>query len=141
MQTERLSNKYTAEKAAFHTALAEFESKRYSIEELKKIPSVINGFTFFASEKWQIASDKPGSGNTANIGSIKYIDDILAGNGVFAKAGEEMFDDYWANFGKIQIETKAGTRKAMTSFDEYIEYRSLSAKIKNPKVSSRGGKK
>jgi len=35
-----------------------------------------------------------GSGNTANIGSIKRLSDILAENGVFAKAGEDVFDDY-----------------------------------------------
>ena len=110
---------------------AEFETKRYSIDDLAIIPSVINHFTFFAIEKWRIASDKGGSGNTANIGSIKNIADIISGNGVFAKAGEEIFDDYWANFGKIQIETKDGKRKAMTSFDEYIAYRGLSTNIKN----------
>lgn len=110
---------------------AEFETRRYSIDDLENIPSVINHFTFFAIEKWKIASDKGGSGNTANIGSIKNIADIISGNGVFAKAGEEIFDDYWANFGKIQIETKDGKRKAMTSFDEYISYRGLSTNIKN----------
>ncbi|MDR3313355.1 MAG: EcoRV family type II restriction endonuclease [Oscillospiraceae bacterium] len=110
---------------------AEFETHKYSVEELPEIPSVINGFTFFATEKWKIASDKGGSGNTANIGSIKRVSDIMTGNGVFAKAGEEIFDDYWANFGKIQIETKDGKRKSMTSFDEYIAYRGLSTDIKN----------
>jgi len=109
----------------------EFETHLYSIDKLNEIPSVIRNFTFFAAEKWKIASDKGGSGNTANIGSIKNIEDILSGNGVFAKAGEEIFDDYWANFGKIQIETADGKRKPMNSFDEYISYRGLSAEIKN----------
>lgn len=40
----------------------------YSLDELENIPAVIHDFTFFAAEKWRIASDKPGSGNTANIG-------------------------------------------------------------------------
>jgi len=110
---------------------SEFESKTYRITELEQIPSVINNFIFFATEKWKIASDKGGSGNTANIGSIKNIADILNGNGTFAKAGEEIFDDYWANFGRIQVETKNGKRKPMTSFNEYIAYRGLSADIKN----------
>jgi hypothetical protein len=114
---------------------AELETRKYSIDELPKIPSVIKHFIFFATEKWKIASDKGGSGNTANIGSIKNIADILSGNGVFANAGEEIFDDYWANYGKIQIETKDGKRKAMTSFDEYIAYRGLSMDIKNNKAS------
>jgi len=111
----------------------EFETQKFSLEEISEIPSVINNFTFFAIEKWKIASDKGGSGNTANIGSIKNVNDIILGNGVFAKAGEEIFDDYWSNFGRIQIEKKDGMRKPLTSFDEYIVYRGLSADIKNPK--------
>jgi hypothetical protein len=110
---------------------SDYETKCFSVDDLSAIPSVINHFTFFVVEKWKIASDKRGSGNTANIGSIKNVSDILSGNGVFAKAGEGIFDDYWVNFNKIQIETKDGKRKAMTSFDEYIAYRGLSSDIKN----------
>jgi hypothetical protein len=112
---------------------SEFECHKYSIQELDEIPSVINQFIFFAQEKWKIASDKSGSGNTANIGSIKMIGDLVAGNGVFAKAGEEIFDDYWSNYGKIQIEKPDGSRKPMTSFEEYIKYRGLSPSINNKK--------
>ena len=72
--------------------------------EIESIPAVIGDFTFFAAEKWRIASGKSGSGNTANMGSIQFIDDIINGNGVFAKAGEELFNDYWANFGRIKIQ-------------------------------------
>ena len=53
------------------------ETHTYSIDELNEIPSVIHDFLFFAEEKWKIASDKGGSGNTANIGSIHNIQDIL----------------------------------------------------------------
>lgn len=105
------------------------------MEQLTDIPAVIGNFTFFAQEKWKIASDKGGSGNTANIGSIQKIEDILNGNGVFAKAGEEIFDDYWANFGKMQIVGANKKRKALSSFDEYIKYRGLSTEINNPKAS------
>ena len=100
-----------------------------------------DNFTFFAQEKWKIASDKGGSGNTANIGSIQKIEDILSGNGVFAKAGEEIFDDYWANFGKMQIVGANKKRKALSSFDEYIKYRGLSTEINNPKASRKKVKK
>jgi hypothetical protein len=109
----------------------DFETVKYSLDELNNIPSAINNFMFFAAEKWRIASDKSGSGNTANIGSIKNIADIFAGNGVFSKASEEIFDDYWVNFGKIQIVSKNGKRKAMTSFEEYVTYRGISAESVN----------
>jgi len=44
-------------------------------------------------EKWRLASDKQGSGNTANIGSITFIRDILAGNSVLARLEEEWFNE------------------------------------------------
>lgn len=112
------------------------ELRIYSIDEIERIPAVIKNFLFFAEEKWKIASDKGGSGNTANIGSIQKIDDILSGNGVFAKAGEELFDDYWANFGKMEVLVK-GKRKKLSSFDEYLKYRGLPAELNNPKASKR----
>lgn len=108
----------------------------YSIDEIENIPAVIKDFLFFAEEKWKIASDKGGSGNTANIGSIQKIDDILSGNGVFAKAGEELFDDYWANFGKMEVVVN-GKRKKLSSFDEYLKYRSLPDELNNPKAPKR----
>ena len=99
------------------------ETKIYKLQELDEIPSVIHNFTFFACEKWTIASDKSGSGNTANIGSIQKISDILSGNGVFKNLGEEWFDDYWTNYGKITIKDKNGNPKKITSLPEFLKYR------------------
>lgn len=113
------------------------ELRKYTIDEVSAIPSVIKNFIFFAEEKWKIASDKGGSGNTANIGSIQYIDDIINGNGVFSNAGEELFDDYWANFGKIEILDSKSKRKKLSSFDEYLKYRGLPSSLNNPKRSKR----
>ncbi len=112
------------------------ETHIYNLDEVDTIPAAIRNFTFFAEEKWKIASDKGGSGNTANIGSIQKIDDILHGNGVFAKAGEDLFDDYWANFGKIEILT-GGKRKKLSSFEEYLEYRGLPKELNNSKAPKR----
>lgn len=112
--------------------------KVYEVRDIENIPSVIKKFLFFAEEKWKIASDKPGSGNTANIGSIQKIDDLLNGNGVFAKAGEDLFDDYWVNFGKLEIPVGGGHKK-LSSFDEYLSYRHLPPDLNNPKPrKSRG---
>ena len=107
------------------------ETKIYSINEINNIQAVIKDFIFFAEEKWKIASDKSGSGNTANIGSINYISDILNGNGVFAKAGEKFFDDYWINFGKISVHDKNGKLKKLSSFAEYLKYRGLPDSLNN----------
>lgn len=111
----------------------EGETHMYAMADLEKIPVVIKNLLFFAEEKWKIASDKGSSGNTANIGSIQKIDDILAGNGVFAKAGEELFDDYWINFGKMEILVD-DRREKLSSFETYLRYRGLPMTLYNPKA-------
>lgn len=115
------------------------ETKTYSVNEVMDIPAVIRDFTFFAEEKWRIASDKSGSGNTANIGSIQKIDDIVLGNGVFAKAGEELFDDYWINFGKMEVPDITGKHRKLSSFADYLRYRGLPDSLNNPKAAKRRG--
>jgi len=90
----------------------------YKKDDLLKIPSVVCDFEIFVSEKWKIASDKSGSGNTANIGSITYIEDILNGNGVFSKLGENWFDEYWINYNKITFNDKK-----ITDVQNYLKYR------------------
>ncbi len=99
------------------------ETTSRPVEELHSITSVISNIQFFVVEKWKIASDKAGSGNTANIGSIKKIDAIIAGGGIFSNLGEEWFDDYWMNVGKITTMTAAGTTKKITTLDEFVCYR------------------
>jgi hypothetical protein len=99
------------------------ETGVHRIDELKSITSVVSNFEFFAAEKWRIASDKGGSGNTANIGSIKNIADILHGRGMFSKLGEEWFDDYWMNYGKIVIPDGKGGTRSITNLTDFVEYR------------------
>lgn len=93
------------------------------MEELDSIASVIKDFEFFAVEKWKIASDKRGSGNTANIGSISHIEDIKSGSGLFSELGESWFDDYWMNYGKITIANDAGKTSKITSLMDFVSYR------------------
>lgn len=93
------------------------------LQKLDSITSVISNIQFFVAEKWRIAGDKRGSGNTANIGSIRRIEDIIAGNGMFANLGEEWFDDYWMNYGKITMKTESGETKRITALKDFIEYR------------------
>jgi hypothetical protein len=99
------------------------ETKPYPIDELHSITSVISNIQFFIAEKWRIASDKGGSGNTANIGSIQRIECILSGSGMFSRLGEDWFDDYWMNFGLITAKSKDGTMKKITSLEDFVSYR------------------
>ncbi len=111
------------------------ETRMYRLDELKSITSVIRDFEFFVHEKWEIASDYQGSSNTANIGSITKINDILAGNGVFKNLGERWFDEYWINYGKVQITRPDGKVKKITTLKDYLAYRGKNPKLANPKVN------
>lgn len=99
------------------------ETKVYPLEALQSITSVIGNFQFFVAEKWKIASDKGGSGNTANIGSINNIQDIINGNGMFSRLGETWFDDYWINYRKIQIRQPDGSYKLIGNLHDFVAYR------------------
>lgn len=110
------------------------------VENLKSIASVIKNFDFFVSEKWELASDKQGSGNTANIGSITYIPDIKKGNGMFVKLGENWFDEYWMNY-KVTKMLKDGKSKPITSLKDFLVFKGGDTKLINRKVTKRKGKK
>ncbi len=69
-----------------------------------------------------MASDKQGSGNTANIGSITCIDDILVGNGVFARLGEKWFDEYWMNHG-VATTIKDGKAIPIRSIEDFLDFK------------------
>ncbi|MBN2029797.1 EcoRV family type II restriction endonuclease [bacterium] len=92
------------------------------VDNLHSITSVVKNFRFFVCEKWRLASDRQGSGNTANIGSITWIEDILAGNGVFAKLGEEWFDEYWMNYG-VTTMMKKGKTTIIRSIEDFIDFK------------------
>ena len=110
------------------------ETHTYRLEELHSIASVIKDFQFFVAEKWKIASDKSGSGNTANIGSINKISDILSGRGMFSCLGEKWFDDYWMNYGKITIADDNGRTKKITNLKDFVTYRGGDTRLIVPKA-------
>ena len=111
------------------------ETRSYKIWQLRSIASVVRNFQFFVSEKWKIASDKSGSGNTANIGSINNIDDILRNNGMFSRLGEPWFDDYWMNYNKITVpDGEKGTKKII-SLKDFVEYRKGDISLIVPKYN------
>ncbi len=100
------------------------ERKIYKLDDLQNITSVVRDFSFFVQEKYRIALDRPGSGNTKNIGSINKIDELVNGKGPFAKLGEDVFDDYWMYYLTKDmargIDLKAAPYK---NLKEYIEYK------------------
>lgn len=106
------------------------ERKVYDVTELADIPSVANDFTFFLQEKYRIASDGPGSGNTKNIGSTKYLDRLANGTGVFAELGVEVFDDYWMNYRTNTMAREQGFEKPpYTNLKSYAVYKRYGSRI------------
>lgn len=76
---------------------------RYNLDQIAEIPLPFDNVEVFVQEKWRISSDRAGSGNTANIGSINAtIDDFRKGNGPFAS--EEEFLEYWRAYGRTKTE-------------------------------------
>ena len=100
------------------------ERKIYTLNDLHKIPSVIHNFKFFAQPKYKIATARPGSGNTKNIGSIVKIKDLVGGKGPFANLGEEIFDDYWMYYLTNDMAKTLEVERPYTNLKEYHEYKS-----------------
>lgn len=75
----------------------------YSFDTLDQIPTPFDDVEVFVQEKWRIAGARAGSGNTANIGSIKgTVADFIAGNGIFDSESE--FLEYWRGYKRTAKE-------------------------------------
>lgn len=92
-----------------------------TIDQLDQIPSVASQFEFFLHEKYRIASDRTGSGNTRNIGSTVFLDRLMAGRGVCADLGVEIFDDYWMNYRSRAMAKAEGF--AAPPYSNLLEYK------------------
>lgn len=114
-----------------YTRIADIDERQvYSVDSLSQIPSVARDFQFFLHEKYRIASDVPGSGNTKNIGSTKYLERLMNGAGVFANLGVEIFDDYWMHYRtKEMARTEGFTQPPYTNLITYRAYKSQGARI------------
>src|SRR6266849_5872892 len=99
------------------------ERMQFTLEDLPKIPSVIKDFRFFAQPKYRIASPRPGSGNTKNIGSVLTIDKLVNGTGPFASLGEEVYDDYWMFYLTRDMAQALSVTRPYTNLKKYLEYK------------------
>ena len=99
------------------------ERKIYELNNLKDIVSVVKDFMFILHEKWKIAGERPGSGNTKNIGSIRDIQSLIDGNGPFACYGEKVFDDYWMNYLTEDMAMAIESEIPYRNINEYLKWR------------------
>lgn len=99
-----------------------------TINDLEKMQSVANSFEIFIQEKFKIAIDRPGSGNTKNIGGVNKITDLINGNGPFTKFknGEDVFNDYWQRYLTKDMAKQAElTEPYYKNLNEYKIYRNI----------------
>ena len=102
------------------------ERQIYTISELHNITSVVKEFVFFVQEKYRIAVDRPGSGNTKNIGSVVRIEQLTSGKGPFAELGEDIFDDYWMYYLTKDMAKAVDLKKApYKNLKQYFEYKKI----------------
>ena len=103
------------------------ERKVYCLSDLQNITSVVKDFAFFVQEKYKVAKDIPGSGNTKNIGSVNKINELTNGDGPFAILGEEVFDDYWMYYLTKDmaraVDLKVAPYKNLTEYFKYKEFK------------------
>lgn len=104
------------------------ERKRFSLGDLAKIPSVIKDFQFFAQPKFRIATARPGSGNTKNIGSADAITTLINGTGPFASLGEEVYDDYWMFYLTRDMAEAVGVKRPYMNLKTYSDYKQRGSK-------------
>lgn len=92
---------------------------RYTTKDLEAVPVPFKNVECFIQEKWRISSGQAGSGNTANIGSIRgTLDEFRNGAGEFHS--EEEFLDYWRGYQRTKKEREE-------AYATIAEYRALKA--------------
>lgn len=95
------------------------EGNEYSLEEASSIQVPYDNVVVFVKERYKLAGEKPGSGNTENIGSFKLRnpEDYKNYDGPFAIFGNDIFEDYWKNYPRYrEVST------TFTNIDEYISW-------------------
>lgn len=95
------------------------ESQVVDYEDRQSIQFPFTDVQYFIQEKYKIAGDKPGSGNTENIGSFstRSFIDLKEGRGPFSTLGVEAFDLYWKYYPAYRSENKA-----YTSLPEFYDW-------------------
>ncbi len=99
----------------------------YALNEIDRIQPPIRDIEIFLHEKWRMASDRPGSGNTRNIGSITDLRALREGKGPFVHLGEEgeaIFNEYWQQYLNRDMARAAElSAPPFRNLREYLHYR------------------
>ncbi|MFQ5821967.1 MAG: type II restriction endonuclease [Candidatus Heimdallarchaeota archaeon] len=102
----------------------------YDLNELPTIKSVITDLEIILQEKYKIANFLPGSGNTANIGSITNLEKLRNGTGPFSEYGREVFEHYWRNYLRNEDAERMGIKRSYRNLEEYFTWKEKQEKRK-----------
>ena len=95
-----------------------------NITELDTLVAAYHSPEVFVQEKYRIAGDKKGSGNTDNIGTIKAnrTEVFQYGAGPFSFLGEDVFNLYWKNYPlyKDSAENRDSLYTSLPTFIDWI---------------------
>lgn len=72
----------------------------YTTGDLSKIVAAYKNVEVAVMEKYRVGGDKPGSGNTDNIGTFrsKDFEAFSYGAGPFSFLGKDVYENYWRNY-------------------------------------------
>lgn len=106
-----------------YSRVDDIEAEIIPVNKMDEIEPVIKDIKIIIQPKYKIASERPGSGNTANIGSVTDIKRLERGEGPFAKYGEEVFEDYWRNFIQRKAARDQGKKQPYRDIKEYLQWK------------------
>ena len=95
------------------------------IADISKIKAAYTDVNIFVQEKYKIAGQSKGSGNTNNIGTIKAssIEPFVEGQSYFSIFGNAVFEDYWRNYPKYtdSKETKEALYTDLLGYFDWLD--------------------
>lgn len=102
------------------------ESREYQYDDRSKISFPYKNVKYFIQEKYKIAGDKPGSGNTENIGSFSTssFEAVKNGEGPFSELGVDVFDLYWKYYPKYR--SGDDSYKSLDEFADWFVHQDVS---------------
>lgn len=102
-----------------------FETTKVSIDDLDSVQPAYADVEVAFMEKYRLAGDKPGSGNTDNIGTFKStsMEPFQYGAGPFALLGNAVYEHYWQNFPKYRdsAKEKESRYKNLPAYFDWLE--------------------
>jgi hypothetical protein len=110
-----------------YTKITDQQPGVHTLDEIEHIQPPIRDIEIFCHEKWRVANDRPGSGNTRNIGSINDLMALRGGKGPFVRLGEEgesIFNEYWQQYLNRDMARAAELSKPpFRNLQGYLRYR------------------